>query len=99
MASKKEAPPTNNNHKKVKAAASSNGAANGAPLHPAANADRKNHSSNAGAASNKSCSKKNKSNEAQSPEYILALKKKLHREIFEKCVEKKMLQDFEFWDN
>ena len=36
-----------------------------------------------------------KNNNPGSPGYILALKRKVHREIFDKCVEKKMLQEFE----
>lgn len=34
-----------------------------------------------------------------SPEFILAEKKKLHREIFEKCVEKKMFQEIGSWES
>jgi hypothetical protein len=36
--------------------------------------------------------------EEQKNEYIIEMRRKLHREIFEKCLEKKMLQDMELWD-
>jgi hypothetical protein len=40
-----------------------------------------------------------KHNNPGTPGYIVALKRKIHREIFDKCVEKKMLQEFDFWES
>ena len=38
-------------------------------------------------------------NKVETPEYIIEMKRKLHHEIFEKCLEKKILHDMEYWDN
>ena len=33
------------------------------------------------------------------PEHIVEIKRKMHREIFNKCLEKKMLQEMDIWDH
>jgi hypothetical protein len=42
---------------------------------------------------------KKKSPPELQPDYIIDLKRKLHREVFERCLEKKMLQDLDFWND
>ena len=43
--------------------------------------------------------KEQPADEAAKQQAIMELKRKLHHEIFEKCLEKKILNDMDYWDN